>query len=571
MIQFLKKAQKKDATNLETKAQEGKNKNNPQAQQQDDEKKAQQDKVRADQKKQDEKEAKTRKEEILREQEAVRKADRLKKDEEYFQARQTAEEQNKKTEHTQKVKKEEEDKKLKQTRATEEANRLKAEKEKKEVELASKRVATLNAQEKLARAKDVVSGLRTLAQKGLHNMSAADKEQFVRLAIEYKALSAGGAVQINASSDVERLLQEVTGADRSEVNYFLTEDQKKRSKKEDEEASKSAKMKWFLTEFQKNPSIIYENVELFEQAAKDGKITADTIVTDDNGQQVTIKDYTREQLDQACGKAISIAKQYKTSTDEYRKVVACTAVKLCELNPEDVQESLAILEQYDPAFATMVGEVYEGLTKNPEARAFAMDFIREYGLGSWELSDLANQGAEVRAERKILRRQANEERENIDTQAGVAGVFNDRKVIKVKVDEVDTAFRVFKADALDYEEDTSDYGSMRETPSPTRADPVRTPSTPARMPIEAVERNMHPGYKDVGQDGSKNQAIAPECVNPDDVNRIYDYVYNPSSSVSGMNALAAATNGPALGTGLGTRVPVDDGDYPFPTNNKANC
>ena len=561
MIQFLKKAQKEGA-----KAQEGKN--NPQAQQ-DDEKKAQQDKVRAYQKKQAEQEDKTRKEETLREQEATRKTARLKKDEEKVETRKA--EEKKKTARTQKVEKEDEDKKLKQTRATEEANRLKAEKEKKEVELASKRVATLNEQEKLARAKDVVSGLRTLAQKGLHNMSPADKEQFVRLAIEYKALSAAGAVQINASSDVERLLQEVTGADRSEVNYFLTEDQKKRSKKEYEEVSKSAKMKWFLTEFQKNPSIIYENVELFEQSVKDGKITADTLVTDDNGQQVTIKDYTYEQLDQACGKAISIAKQYKTSTDEYRKVVAFAAVKLCELNPEDVQESLAILEQYDPAFAKKVGEIYEGLTKNPEARAYAMDFIEQYGVSSQELSDLANQGAEVRAERKNLRRQANEERENIDTQVQVAGVFNDRKVIKVKVEEVDNSFRIFRADTLDYDEDILGYGSMGETPSSDRADPVQTPSTPAQMPIESVERNMPSGYEDVGQDGSRNQAGTPAYVDPNDVDRIFLLANATSVSSRGLRTLTDATNGPALGTGLGTRVPMEDGNYPFPTNHKANC
>ena len=398
-------------------------------------------------------------------------------------------------------------------------------------------------------------------------MSAADKEQFVRLAIEYKALSAGGAVQINASSDVERLLQEVTGADRSEVNYFLTEDQKKRSKKEDEEAAKSAKMKWFLTEFQKNPSIIYENVELFEQAAKDGKITADTLVTDDNGQQVTVKDYTREQLDQACGKAISIAKQYKTSTDEYRKFVAVVAAKLCKLNPEDAQESLVILEQYDPAFAELVAKVYKGMVNDPEGLALANSFSEKYNLDSKDMTDLANQGAEVSAERKNLRHQATEELENVDTQAGVAGVFNDRKVIKVKVDEVDTAFRVFKADALDYDEDISDYGSMRETPSPKREDPVRTPSTPARMPIEPVKRNMSPGYKD----GSKNQASAPRYVDPADVDRIFLFACNTGSSGRGMNALTAATNGPALGTGLGTRVPMEDVDYQIPTNHKANC
>ena len=503
----------------------------------------------------------------MREQEALRKAARLKKDEEKLETRKADE--NKKTARTQKVEKEDEDKKLKQKRATEEATRLKDQKEKKEVELAAKRVETLNAQEKLARTKDVISGLRSLSQKGLHNMSAADKEQFMRLAIEYKALSAAGSIQEGAAQDVEGLLKKITGADRAEVDYFLTEDQKARSKKEDEEASKSAKMKWFLSEFRKNPDIIYENVELFEEAVKNGELTADTLVTNANGEKVTVKDYTREQLDRACHGAISIAKRYKASTQEYKEVVACTAAKLCELNPKDAQEALAILEQHDPDFAKTVAVVYEGLMKNPEGLAIAQAFSAKYQISATKLNDLANQGVVVNQERSELTNQARAARVNVDTHARVTGVFNDHKAVKKKVDEVDTTFRVFNVDvnSLNYEEDFGDYGRMDATPIHRNANPDHTPVLDETEVDHTIE-------DDFDQGDLKNQAIIPgiPACEQRDVERILLFANATSVSSRGMNTLADATRkGPALGSGFGAHVPTDEEDYSFSINHRAKC
>ena len=550
MIQFLKRAQTNKEKTLETDAQkEGANNE-----------RIQQEKVRADQKKQADKEAKDRKEETLREQEALRKAARLKKDEEKLETRKADE--NKKTARTQKVEKEDEDKKLKQKRATEEATRLKDQKEKKEVELAAKRVETLNAQEKLARTKDVISGLRSLSQKGLHNMSAADKEQFMRLAIEYKALSAAGSIQEGAAQDVEGLLKKITGADRAEVDYFLTEDQKARSKKEDEEASKSAKMKWFLSEFRKNPDIIYENVELFEEAVKNGELTADTLVTNANGEKVTVRQYSRDEWDKTLTSLKDIAQTSEENMKIYKEKVALLAVCLCGLTEEEKSTKLAELSEVSPKLSTDVLGVYQSLMQTKEGRELALSMYSKY-----KGTDVSEQVGTVA---EVVTSQTN----CAETAASAAGKAKTlTRVTKAIEDEED---RGDMADALPVYLQIINAASEEVTTldaAPTKPnDSKQTPIAPEQV-VPAIEEEAKTNTIIRDQTTIKRPASNRPVMETHDVERLYYFVSAPKSTPSrGMNTLADATRkGPALGSGFGTYVPIDEEDYSFSINHRAKC
>ena len=255
----------------------------------------------------------------------------------------------------------------------------KRETEEKKAVTADKKQKAAASKEKQERAQIVVQGLRSLSQTGIHNMSAVDREQFFALAMEYKALASTGAIQFEQQEEVESMLQQLTGlaSDKSEVNFYLTKAQEERAEKERKNAEKMAD---FLKSFKKNPYIIYEDVDSFVQAVEEGHISADTIVTNAQGEEVTLRTFTREELTETANKAISAIENYTKTSQEYKKAVVSTVAILFEMNPEDVQTTISILATHDPDYASDVQKLYQRLCAKPQGREIAARFRRDNDL-----------------------------------------------------------------------------------------------------------------------------------------------------------------------------------------------
>ena len=449
----------------------------------------------------------------------------------------------------------------------------KRETEEKKAITADKKQKAAASKEKQERAQIVVQGLRSLSQTGIHNMSAVDREQFFALAMEYKALASTGAIQFEQQEEVESMLQQLTGlaSDKSEVNFYLTKAQEERAEKERKNAEKMAD---FLKSFKKNPYIIYEDIDSFVQAVEEGHISADTIVTNAQGEEVTLRTFTREELTERANRAVAFARQYDRTSEEYRNAVAGMAAMLCEMNPEDAVTTIEILKTYDEGLSTAVKGVYQRLNSTEKGRALAREYCEQTGISRMETDDVLGLGLEVNNRMNAEEDEALRHLYSFNTAANVSRKIGDDKFVSKTVKRVETRYKIYRLERGDSAGSVIRLNAVesdQQTPDSNRSvqrhilrlqpeDSFEEIEEDSTIPGQAINKKGFPNADKEATEMILNFGTSDELKTP----------YKAVATLSN-----AANNGPSVVGGFGDKVPMndyaDDFGYNQGGNGHRNC
>ena len=322
----------------------------------------------------------------------------------------------------------------------------------------------------------------------------------------------------------------------------------------------------FLKSFKKNPYIIYEDVDSFVRAVEEGHISADTIVTNAQGEEVTLREFNREMATEIYRQSLSLATDMNRTQQAYQEHVVVMSIALLDVPESERNAHLHHLNRTHPEVYADVLKTYESIVSAPEklqaARQAANQFSLNYNISFSNVQEVTTEQEEQRIEKKRITKKAKAVRD-------VAFTLGDER----------TAYLLGECVLNEEQEEPSQEQRQPENP----AEPAVAPSVPhnekrssgffIETPVVTPEqRNEQIDVSDFEDTPKTSKSKLPK----DLVDKFYVCARDMDTGVSSLATLSnAANNGPSVVGGFGDKVPMndyaDDFGYNQGGNGHRNC